>query len=88
MNKTTGKSRATSNTSNSNFNADISKWSEAISSEEENIGIHKGRRQINVENTEEEVKGKSSEKEEIKISKCSRKSHVETVNEEMKGSSS
>ena len=44
----------------------------------------KGRRNSNVENTNEEVKGKSSEEEEIKIPKCNRKIHVETVNEAMK----
>ena len=41
----------------------------------------KGRRQSNVLNTNEEVKGKSSEEEVIKMPKCSRKNHVETVNE-------
>ena len=41
----------------------------------------KGRRQSNVLNTNEEVKGKSSEEEVIKMHKCSRKNHVETVNE-------
>ena len=40
--------------------------------------MRKGRRKINVDNTNEEVKGKSSEEEEIKIPKCNRKSHVET----------
>ena len=35
----------------------------------------------NVDNTNEEVKGKHIEEEEIKIPKCSRKSHVETVND-------
>ena len=48
----------------------------------------KGRRNSNVENTNEEVKGKSSEEEEIKITKCSRNSHFETVDEEMKERSS
>ena len=42
--------------------------------------MRKGRRKINVVNTNEEVKGKISEEEEIKIPKCSRKSHVETIN--------
>ena len=37
-------------------------WSESISIEEEYIGIFKGRRKGNVENTNKEVKGKSSEK--------------------------
>ena len=48
--------------------------------EQEDIGILKGRRQSNVLNTNEEVKGKSSEEKVIKMPKCSRKNHVETVN--------
>ena len=87
MNKTI-ETQATSNTSNSNFNAEIPQCGEASSSEKEDIGMRKGRRKSNVENTNEEVKGKISEEEEIKIPKCSRKSHVEAVNEKMKGSSS
>ena len=51
MNKTTQTSRATSNTSNSNFNAYIPKWIEESSSEEEEIGILKVRRNINANNT-------------------------------------
>ena len=43
--------------------------------------MRKGRRKSNVDNTNEEVKGKISEEEEIKIPKCSRKIHVETVDE-------
>ena len=50
--------------------------------------MRKCRRKINVEITNEEVKGSSNEVEDIKILKCSRKSHVDTINEEMKGSSS
>ena len=61
MNKTTRKSRATSNIYNSNFNADTTQWSEASSSEEEDIGMRKGRRKSNVKNKNEDVKGKSSE---------------------------
>ena len=61
-------------------------WSEASSSEEEDIGMHKGRRKINVENKNKELKGKISEEEEIEIPKCIRKSHVETVNGETKAS--
>ena len=49
--------------------------------------MHKSRRKSNVENTNEEVKGKKSEEEEIKIPKCNRKSHVEALNEETKESS-
>ena len=80
MNKTTRTSRATSNTYNSNFNADTPRWSEARSSEEEDIGILKGERKSNVENTNKYVNGKSSEEEDIKIPKCSIKGHIETVN--------
>ena len=50
MNKTTWTCRATSNTHNSNFNADTSLWSEARSREEEDTGIRKGRRKSNFEN--------------------------------------
>ena len=84
MNKKTQKSRATSNTSYSNFITGIPQWSEASSSEEEEIGMRKCRIESNVYNTNEELKRKSSVEEEIKIHKCSRKSHIETVNEEMK----
>ena len=50
--------------------------------------MFKGSIKCNVENTNEEVKGKNSEEQEVKIPKCSRKSHVETVNEEMRESRS
>ena len=50
--------------------------------------MRKVRGKSNVENTNEEMKGKISEEEEIKIPKFSRKIHVETVNEETKESSS
>ena len=36
---------------------EIPQWSEAISIEEEDIGMRKCRRKSNVENTNEEVKG-------------------------------
>ena len=42
--------------------------------------MRKCSRKINVEITNEEVKGKISEVEEIKILKCSRKSHVDIIN--------
>ena len=57
MNKTIWKILATSNTSDSNFNANISQWIEASSSEDKDIGMHKCRRKINDENKNEEVKG-------------------------------
>ena len=88
MNNTTRKSRATSNTSNSNFNANIIKLIEASRSEEEEIVMCKHKRKINVKIINENVKGISSEAEGIKIRKCSRKSHVDIINEEMKGRSS
>ena len=47
MNKKTRTSRATSNTYSSNFNADTPQWSEASSSEEEDIGMRKGKRNFN-----------------------------------------
>ena len=55
----------------------IPQWSEASSNEEEYIGMRKGRRKINVENTNKAVKGKNSEEEEIQITKCSRKITLE-----------
>ena len=88
VNKTTWATQSTSNTSNSNFNANIPQWREAISIEEEDIGIRKCRRKINVGIINEEVKGSSSELKDIKICKCSRKIHVDIKNEEMKGNSS
>ena len=51
----------TSNTSNSNFDEGIPHWSEASSSEEEDIGMRKCIRKINVDIINEEVKGSSSE---------------------------
>ena len=48
----------------------------------------KGRSKSNVEDKNEELKGRSSEELEIKISKCIRKSYVETENEVTKESSS
>ena len=57
MNKTTRRSQARSNNSNSIFYADRPKWIEASSSEEEEVGIRKGRRKNNVYNTNKGVKG-------------------------------
>ena len=88
MNKITLTSQTTSNTYNSNFNANTPLWSEASNGEEEDIGMLKGRRKINSVNTNKEVRGKITEEEEIKIPKCNIKIHVETVNEETKESSS
>ena len=62
--------------------------SEASNSEEEDIGMRKGSKKSNVENTNKEVKWKSREEEDIKRTNCSRISNVETVNEEIKEISS
>ena len=67
MNKTTRTIQATSNTSSSNINVDIPQWSEARSSEEEDI---KCSRKSHVETVNEEMKVCSSEEEEIEIHKC------------------
>ena len=88
VNKTTWTSRARSNTLDSNVNAHIPQWSEARSSEEEDIGMHKWRGKSNFEIKNEELKGRSSELEEIEIRKCSRRINVDIINREMKGSSS
>ena len=73
MNETTRKIRATSNTSNSRFNANIPQWSEASSSEAEDIGMHKCSRKSNVDITNEELKEISSESEEIKYASFAEK---------------
>ena len=65
VNKTTQTSWATSKTSNSNFNANIPQRSESNNSKEEDIGMRKCRRKMNVEIINEEVKGSISEVEEI-----------------------
>ena len=57
MNKIIITSQATSNTSNSNSDADLPHWSEVSSSKEENIGIHKCRKRSRVDIINEDVKG-------------------------------
>ena len=79
VNNKTRTSQATSNTSISKFNDNIPQWSESSSSEEENIGISKRRRESNVEMIHEVVKGSSSDVEEIKIRKCRREIHVDII---------
>ena len=81
VNKTTLTSRATSNKSYSNFNADIPQWRKARSNEEEDIVKRNGRLKNNSENTNEGVKGISSEEENNKILQCSRKIHIVIINE-------
>ena len=69
-------SRARSYTYKSNLNAKTGSCSEASSIEEEDIGMHKGRRKSDFENTNEELNGSSSEEEEIISPKCDRKGNV------------
>ena len=64
MNKRTRKSLSTSNISNSNSYADQPHWSEASSSEEEEIGIRKCMRRSRVDIINEEVKGWTSQSKE------------------------
>ena len=66
MNNTTRTSQTKSDTYNSDFNVNTPIWSEASSSKEEDIGMRKGRRKSDSENTNEELKGSSSEEKEIK----------------------
>ena len=84
MNKRTQKSRATSNNSNLNFNADIPCWSKASSSEEEDIGKTGSMKRSRVDIINEEVKLSSIEGKEIGIRKCRRRSRVDIINEEVK----
>ena len=72
MNKRKPTSQATSNTSNSNFIPDIPHLSEASSSEDEDIGIHKCGKKIHAEIINEEVKREISEEVDIGIHKCMR----------------
>ena len=65
MNKANQTSQAKINTSNSNFNEDIPQWIEAICSEEEDIGMRKGRRKNNVGIKNEEVKGKIAKRKRL-----------------------
>ena len=81
-------SRAKSYTFKSNLNAKTGSCSEASSSEEEDIGICKGSRKRDFDNTNKELNGSSIEEDEIKSPKCGRKGNVETVNEETKKSNS
>ena len=60
------------------MNAKTGSCIEASSSEEEDIGMRKGRRKSDFENTNEELNGKSIEEEDIKSPKCGRKGNVET----------
>ena len=88
MDETTQTSRATSNTSNSNFNSPVPYWIEASISEEYEIGMRKYSEKSNANIISDEVKVSSSEVEKIKIHKCRRKSGVDIINKLMKGSSS
>ena len=77
MDETNQTSRSRSYTYKSNFNAKTGSCSKASSSEEEDIGMRKGRRKSDFDNTNEESNGKSIEEEEIKSPKCGRKVEVE-----------
>ena len=81
-------SRSRSYTYKSNLNAKTGSCSEVSSSEEEYIGMRKGRRKSDLENTSKELNGSSIEEGDIKSPKCGRKVHVETKNEESKESNS
>ena len=61
---------------------EIPQWSEAISSEEEEI---KCSRKSYIETVNEEIKGSSSEEEDTGIRKCRERSPVENMNKEVKG---
>ena len=61
MNKITRTSQTTSNTYNSNFNANTPLWSETNSSEEKDIGIRKDRNFFHDETKNKRVKEKISE---------------------------
>ena len=87
MNETNQTSKAISYTYKSNLNAKTGSCSEASSSEEEDIGMRKGRKKW-FENTNKKLNGSSSEEEENKSPKCGRKGNVETVNEKTKESNS
>ena len=66
------------------MNAKTGSCSEAISSEEEDVGMSKNRRKGYFVNKKEESNGKNIEEEEIKSPKCGGKGDVENVNEETK----
>ena len=70
------------------MNAKTGSCIEASSSEEEDIGMRKGRRKSDFDNTNKEWNGSIIEEEEIKSPKCGRKGNVETKNEETKESNS
>ena len=66
VDETNQTSWARSYSSKSNLNAKTGSCSEASSSEEEDVGIRRSRRNSDFENTNEESNGKSIEEEEIK----------------------
>ena len=84
MNETNQTSRARRYTYKSNLNAKTGSCSEASSSEDEDIGMRKGRRKSDFDNTNGELNGKNIEEEQIKSPKCGNRGNVETVNEETK----
>ena len=66
VNETNQTSLVRNYTYKSNLNAKTGSFSGASSSEEEDIGMRKGREKSDFENTNEELNGKSIEEEEIK----------------------
>ena len=84
MNETNQTSRERSYTYKSNLNGKTGGCSEARSIEDEDIGMRKGRRKSDFENTNKELNGSSIWEEEIKSPKCGRKGNVGTVNGETK----
>ena len=74
MDETNQTSRAISYTYKSDLNVKTGSFSQASISEEEDIGMRKGRRKGDFDNKNEELNGSSSEEEEIKPTKCGRKS--------------
>ena len=66
LNETNQTDQERSYTYNSNLNAKTGSCSGAIISEEEDIGMLKGRRKSDFQNTDKELNGGSSEEEYIK----------------------
>ena len=80
MDDTNKTSRANSDSYNSNLNVKKGACTESISSEEEDVGMHKIRRKGGFEHTNKESNGISSEEEDIKLPKCGSKGDVKNLN--------
>ena len=81
VDETNKTSQAKSYSYKSNYNAKKGTCSHASSSEEEGVGMRKGRRKDDFDYANEESNGKSIEEEEIKLPKCGRKDGVTNLNE-------